>query len=261
MYEKRFVLFLDILGFQKIIEETEIKGEPQKDKINEVISIIEDMTSIVSKMTKKTSKIVTQFSDSIVVSFQENDISELNMFLKTTHELAVKLASKNIFCRGAISYGNIYHNNNVVFGPALVEAYLTESQAAIYPRIILDKSVVETMKFNYTYNKFNEYLSVRFDGKIESIFKVDLDDRLYFDYISKAGYYFEDEKLFEYYKTIRQNIVNGLKYKSPSVKAKYSWLKNKYNQLPFDLNKINEEEDLYYKRPDISKFVKEFKPL
>lgn len=261
MYEKRFVLFLDILGFQKIIEETEVKGEPQDDKIREVVSIIEDMTSIVSKMTKKTSKIVSQFSDSIVVSFKENDTTELSMFLNTTHKLSVKLASKNIFCRGAISYGNIYHTDNVVFGPALVEAYLTESQAAIYPRIILDKSVVEIMRSNYLFDKTNKFLSVKFDSNIESKFKLDLDDRLYFDYISKAAYYFQDEELLTYYKTLRQNIINGLKYKSPSIKAKYSWLKNKYNQIHSDLNRLDEEEELYYKRPDILKFVKEFKAL
>ncbi len=261
MYEKRFVLFLDILGFQKIIEETEKKDEPQQDKINDIIALIEDMKTVLSRMPEQTSKIVTQFSDSIVVSFKENDRKEITSFLKSVHELTVKLASKNILCRGAVSYGNVYHKDNVIFGPALVDAYLTESQAAIYPRVIFDKSVIEIMKSQYVFNGTNNYQATRFDGNIDSLLKTDLDDRLYFDFIAKAGYYYENDNLLKYYNSMRQNIINGLRFKSPSIKAKFSWLKNKYNQLPDNFYKLNEEEELYYKRPDILEFIKKFKAI
>src|SRR5680860_168334 len=124
MYEKRFVLFLDILGFKKIIEETEKKNK-QNEKIHALILALKEMKKIVSRMPKKTSKIVTQFSDSIVVSFQEDDFKEIPIFLINIHKLIVHLAKRQIFCRGAISYGHLFHTQDFVFGPALIDAYLT----------------------------------------------------------------------------------------------------------------------------------------
>ena len=103
MYEKRFVLFLDILGFQKIIEETEKNEEPQKVKIEELIIALKEMVETVSAMPKETSKIVTQFSDSIVVSFKDNDQKESQQFFQYVHRLIIKLAARKILCRGAVS--------------------------------------------------------------------------------------------------------------------------------------------------------------
>lgn len=261
MYEKRFVLFLDILGFKKIIEETEKNEVPQQAKISDLIIALKEMKKIVSRMPKETSKIVTQFSDSIVVSFKENDISEIFNFFHIIQELIVKLANKNILCRGAISYGNIFHNKDFVFGPALVDAYLTESEASVYPRVIFDKSVIEIMKINFTKNDFKNYGAIRFDSKVESYLKDDLDDKLFVDYFAKAAYFFKEKELSKYFDQLRKIIVNGQKYKSPSIKAKFGWMKNKYNQIPFDFNKSNEEEELYYKREDIFEIVKNFKPI
>lgn len=261
MYEKRFVLFLDILGFKKIIDETEKNVEQQNEKIIELIQALKEMTNIVSRMPKETSKIVTQFSDSIVVSFKENDIKEIFVFLKSIQELTVKLANKNILCRGAISYGNIFHTDDFVFGPALVDAYLTESEAAVYPRVIFDKSVIEIMKINYKNNNIKSYGGIRFDSNVESYLKTDLDDKLYVDYFARAAYYFEKKELSEYFDKLRKNIINGQKFKSPGVKAKFSWMKNKYNQIPQDFNNIDKEEELYLKRPDILDFVKKFKSI
>jgi hypothetical protein len=260
MYEKRFVLFLDILGFQKIIEETEKNDEPQDEKIQQLITALQEMFLTVSIMPKETSKIVTQFSDSIVVSFKDNDLKESQLFLNYVHKLIVKLANKKILCRGAVSYGNIYHTKDFIFGPALVDAYLTESQAAMYPRVIFDKSVIDIMKKN-SVKDFNSYSSIRFDGKIEMYLKVDLDDKLYFDYFASAAYYYRDEDLNEYYNKLRKLIIDGNKFKSPSVKVKYGWLKNKFNKLKFDFDKVNDVEEIYIGRTDIKNFSKNFKHI
>jgi hypothetical protein len=46
-----------------------------------------------------------------------------------------------LLIRGAITIGDIVHDDSIVFGPALNRAYELESQQAIYPRIILDPDV------------------------------------------------------------------------------------------------------------------------
>ena len=47
-YENRIVLFLDILGFKKIIEETEIKGEENVDQTSFLIETIKEMKAAVN---------------------------------------------------------------------------------------------------------------------------------------------------------------------------------------------------------------------
>ena len=47
-----------------------------------------------------------------------------------------------ILCRGGVALGKCFHNDNVLFGPALVEAYLLE-QTASSPRIALSADVAK----------------------------------------------------------------------------------------------------------------------
>ncbi|AKD03930.1 hypothetical protein PKOR_13495 [Pontibacter korlensis] len=148
-----------------------------------------------------------------------------------------------------------------ILGPALVDAYKTETEAAIYPRVILDKTVIDKMKETYSFNRLDSYRAVRFDGTIDSYLIMDSDDKLYIDYFARAGYYFEEEKLVSYYSTLRKQIINGLKYKSPRIKAKYSWMKNKFNNVPKALEQIDVKEELFYKRPDILKIKEQFKEI
>ena len=121
-YENRIVLFLDILGFKKIIEETEIKGQENIDQTSFLIETIKEMKNAVNIAYRETTKNVTQFSDSIVVSFVENDQKEILRLFTDLQRLIARLLSRGILCRGAISYGKLYHKNDLVFGPALVDA-------------------------------------------------------------------------------------------------------------------------------------------
>ncbi len=46
-----------------------------------------------------------------------------------------------ILCRGGVAVGDCFHSQNMIFGPALVEAYLLEG-AAVTPRIAVSDEVV-----------------------------------------------------------------------------------------------------------------------
>ncbi|WP_162428575.1 hypothetical protein [Pontibacter pudoricolor] len=260
-YENRIVLFLDILGFKRIIEDTELKGEEDVKKTSFLIETIEEMKEAVRAISKGTTKNVTQFSDSIVVSFVENDIKEIPKLFLDLQRLIAKLLARGILCRGAVSYGKLYHSNGLVFGPALVDAYETESQAALYPRIILDQSVLDVMKHHYSFESKHSYRKIRFDSDVNSYLKTDSDDKFYIDYFTGSMQFFENEELFRVYSKLRKIIIDGLRIKNPGVKIKYNWMKNKYNKLPELLKRLDEDEELFYGRPDIEKFYKEFKPI
>jgi hypothetical protein len=260
-YENRIVLFLDILGFQKIIEDTVESNEKESLKLSNLIHALKEMKKIVSGMNNKSSKIVTQFSDSIVLSFKEDDLDEIPKLLYDIQRLIVTLVYKGILCRGAISYGKLYHDKDIVLGPAIIDAYLTEVEAAIYPRIILDKSLINLLKNKYTFNNKHQYRGIRFQSDIESNLRIDSDDKFYVDYFAGGGFYFMDNELIKYFEILRRLIVKGLRFKSPGIRAKYGWMKNKFNMIANDFNAINTEQELFYKRDDIKEFVRTFKQI
>ncbi|MBS1666520.1 MAG: hypothetical protein JST58_04010 [Bacteroidetes bacterium] len=237
-YQNRVVLFLDILGFKNILDKTLDKEEQDDTKrINQLHETLSLMYNEVSwkKSSKETSRVVTQFSDTIVVSFLENDKAEVVTFFDDVLSLLTQLVSRGILCRGAVSYGKLVHSDRIIFGPALVDAYLTESKAAMYPRVILDRTLVETIreaKEPYFRKLFEQ------DEFYDAYLKKDLDEKLYFDYILSSRIMLDqNDYVFGYLQTLRKMIIDGQKFKSPDIKVKYGWLKNKFNSAIEKLHK------------------------
>ncbi|MBL7006122.1 MAG: hypothetical protein ISR78_03450 [Spirochaetia bacterium] len=93
------------------------------------------------------SRRVTQFSDSIVISFKQGESKvEFRYLLKELLFLHIELIRKQILIRGGVSYGPVIHTDKILFGPAMIHAYRVESLAAVSPRIILPKSLADREK-------------------------------------------------------------------------------------------------------------------
>lgn len=84
---------------------------------------------------------LVSFSDSVVFSSDN-----LVYILGAANGLQRTLLEVGMLCRGAIAFGALHHSGSVVFGPALVRAYRVETTAAVYPRIIIDDSIVGRLK-------------------------------------------------------------------------------------------------------------------
>jgi hypothetical protein len=235
-YDKRITVFLDILGFKQIIRNTEDKnGIDNEDKIaflEETILKIRELLDIDNANGHQAkSKQITQFSDSIVISFKENEESEVFYTLSDIQTLIINLTLRGIICRGGISYGKLIHNDKMIFGPALVEAYETESKAALYPRIILDKTIIDIGKKHHAihHGEIDEKLAIK------KILNQDTDDMFYIDYFSKAQGELDDPEydMPTYIEKLREIIEQGIKdgKKAPDIKVKYNWMKNKFNSM------------------------------
>ena len=59
--------------------------------------------------------------------------------------LIVDLLHMGFLTRGAIVVGDLYHRDNIIFGPALVEAHTIESREAFYPRVIVSRTALEDL--------------------------------------------------------------------------------------------------------------------
>ena len=237
-YENRVVLFLDILGFKSIVDKTVDKEMDVSEKIQELYNIMNVMTDDFTALDKST-KVITQFSDSIVISFKEDEEEAIVQLFEEIQHLLVKLILKNIVCRGAISYGKLIHNDKIVFGPALNDAYETESKAAMYPRVVLDRTIIDIAKRLKSYKgkplelRNDEQSSMLLESLATYNLQKDTDEKFYIDYFYHVIHNYKDDPdiLKSYLSQLRDVIIKGQRFSKPDLKVKYGWMKNKYNSM------------------------------
>ena len=241
-YEQRIVVFIDILGFKALLDETVDKnGNDNESKIDAVISAYNaireiwdlDKKSKSFEVTEQDSKKVSILSDSIVVSFEVTKPSQVFYTLLEIKWLTMRLLSRKILCRGAVALGKFIHTENYLFGPALVEAYTLESKAAIYPRIILDRSVIEAG----AENSAEHHTPAQEKEFIQSLLEQDSDGMFYIDYFFKAQSELDDpdydfpayiENLGE---VIRKGLMGSSHHGKADIRVKYSWMRERYNGM------------------------------
>ena len=264
-YDHRIVCFIDILGFSSIISRSidkNFRDIPTKiDKINETLLLVRDILSMDdTKFHISSSKTITQFSDSIVISFVVNEPNEVAMTLSDIQHIIVNFIVRGFLVRGGISYGKLIHTDKLVYGPGLVTAYYTESKAALFPRVILDKTVIKIAE------RFGGEVRTRNDeSPFESMITKDSDEMYYIDYFSKAASEMDDDfQWIHYVKALKKLIFSygDLTFLPPDIKVKVGWLINKYNKLVTELKNRElilqlEEEGLF----DLVRFYKSLRRI
>lgn len=154
---------------------------------------------------------------------------------------AILVWQHNILLRGALTIGEIYHDENMVFGPAMVEAYELESKVAEFPRIILhDKieadyeqwltEVRATDDQERIYDLENEK---NYTFKPKGLLTKDNDGHYYVDYLEKfAGEMDNPENYVNFIAHIESFIEPYLKPDTaPSILKKYIWLYEKIQKI------------------------------
>jgi len=155
-YTSSYLVFLDILGMRNLVGK-------DFETLRKVFNVSEVAINTYGKISIGTGDKflsdnqvkLTTMSDSIVISINSNidyafsKIVGISSYLIKNFITAIDLP---IFLRGAIVKGDIYHSGEMVFGPALVDAYTLESQEALNMRcilskeLLLDESVIKYMK-------------------------------------------------------------------------------------------------------------------
>ncbi len=146
-YEDRFVAYVDIWGFKKLIERS--VGPCRlisPEQIKEILEwakpagtdqiVLGDIGDI-----SESGHIMTQFSDCVVITVSKTKQGIMHL-LHHVARIGYRLFRFQIICRGGITRGDVYHDGQVIFGPAMNEAYRLEQKCAKYPRVILSEDVV-----------------------------------------------------------------------------------------------------------------------
>ena len=85
----------------------------------------------------------------------------------------MQLLSLGYYTRGAIVIGQTFHHENVIFGPALINAYKLEREVAKYPRVIVQP---EAIQYINPQSSFKGYTETRFQD-----IRLDTDGLYYVD--------------------------------------------------------------------------------
>lgn len=228
-YSERIVCFIDVLGFREHIKGTlHPDGSDNVQSIRNIANAIEVVRDVVDIRGRPAAalKQITQFSDSLVISFPINKESGLFYALLEIMWVQMNLVTRGMLCRGGIARGKLIHTPELLFGPAMVDAYTLESKAANYPRVILDQSIIDAGVAAHARHHGP-------DDEKESILRLlakDGDGMYYIDYITLIEAELDGpEQHPTYLMDLRNIIAQGLLSRDPSVKVKYLWLREKFS--------------------------------
>jgi hypothetical protein len=159
-YVDQLTTYVDLLGFTAASSRMDLEQNLRILKLLGEISELEsnfegNLVESNGGFSYNPSPSVTAFSDNIVISYKLNqpDLSlppvqrALKSFLiyrasAIVSQVAYKAILRGFLIRGGMSIGKLYHNDGIVFGNAMVEAYMIESTLSNYPRIVVSKDVV-----------------------------------------------------------------------------------------------------------------------
>jgi hypothetical protein len=133
-YSQRFIVFLDILGFRNILEQS------AKESPNTLFHDIVDSQWFHAATTSVDIEII---SDSIIITSKDDHPASFIRVAFAANSLRDSFLERGILLRGGIAFGNHFHAHGIRISPVLVEAYEAETKIAIFPRIICAASALD----------------------------------------------------------------------------------------------------------------------
>ncbi len=231
-YQPHVITYLDILGFQELID-TRSAGF-----ISKVIAIVQGATRPAEWVTKEYETQYQNFSDLCVVATpikaDEKPPKSKGLLFDELLGLVhaqVELLNEGIFIRGAVTIGPLVRSYRVLYGPGLIAAYKSEQAVARYPRIVVTPETFQQLK-----NEPALWTHDDLESELESIDKLISTDTYgvkFVDYLQAIEEEFDTPEseypafLKQHKELIEQNLV---KYcASKSIRAKYAWLRQYHN--------------------------------
>lgn len=236
-YAVRLVAFVDILGWSKAVEAS--ASDPTRtQKLGLALNTIRCLTQQSEWMVQHGGHDgwpgnlqVTHFSDCLTISAQP-DYAGKTQLISALGFLSTSLLQQGFLLRGGITEGELYHQESMVFGPALLKAYELESRCSVYPRIVLDPLLAERWGQGNAYREKNGSLI----GYART-WRASHDGFRFFDFLQPfegcPTFWGNSDLVRLTLRPLRSLLVESLKTHAgnTSVWPKYVWLANYFNEV------------------------------
>lgn len=218
-YENCYIAFLDLLGFKELVRTQTC------EQILKIFDEIETRYTITCDKDQKTLADPNEIhfkimSDSIIFYVPSHTANSLPALISICAHFQFRLwrLEQPILVRGAIVKGDLYANDDIMFGTGLTNAYLLEKKNAKVPRIVITKETIDTYKSDE--ESFMQHFLLRdFDG----FYYVD-------SFVMLYTWGNKDESYLRFCKHI-QNILDSTT--DESIRNKYLYLESKIQEVPY----------------------------
>ncbi len=235
-YEERVVGFVDILGFGELVR----RADKDPNLRTEIIHALNKVHSQKSPGGGETDLRTQNFSDSLILSASNSAEGFWHLML-SMDALAWNLLQAGVLVRGAVTIGGAHHDEQIVFGVGVNEAYRLESTIAKVPRIVLGSRAVRAAD---VFAQQFEYASVYLDSRLRR----DSDGVWFLNYLTEIGAFNRqdptnpdmlDHPLFLIGKSIAKIFQDKIDstLDQPDVYAKLEWFAKFWNRevaFPFE---------------------------
>lgn len=229
--KKSYCVFMDVLGFSEMISSSS-NQQNEHELFRQYYEVTSRMIARLSEHTERGSVLSMKvFSDNIVLAvpwFSTDGESEFGFILTALREYQLSMALNGYFIRGGISVGNLFVDDNMIYGKALLDAYTLESKIANDPKIILSNEVLEIVRSHTQFYANPEYAPQNSDVVI------DTDNKGFINYLDGLieehvddGYQVNTELLLLH----KQRVIEATESHRMNTKVwyKYHWLCDYHN--------------------------------
>lgn len=222
-YENCYIAFLDLLGFKELVK---------NQSCEQILKIFDEVKSqyIINCGYDKDKKPLVDpseihfkiMSDSICffISSQLKNSLPVLINLCAYFQLRLWRLEPPILVRGGIVKGDIYANNDIMFGTGLTNAYLLEENNAKVPRIIITKETADTC----TANEPEKLLMQKFLLR-------DFDGFYYVDSFAMFYVWGQNDESYPRFCNYIQHILDSTT--NESIRNKYRYLETKIQEVPY----------------------------
>lgn len=240
-YIRRITAFIDILGFKHLVDQSVYDSSVQEQIFSALDRILDNKKlKDRTRLDKIDGVQVSTFSDCAVISYPTGKGHESSFFdiLMDLVYIQLDLAHRGILIRGGVTIGELFHGDNIVFGPALNKATGLEAEVAVYPRIIMTEDTFQEgvrLSQEPLYGPYDNTNDVN-QQILEKLVRRDSDGLLFINMLR------QDDEMNdygnEYYfwlNDVRNIILKGLAESTDEkITVKYRWLKNYFNSVVTD---------------------------
>ncbi|WP_104566055.1 hypothetical protein [Ralstonia mannitolilytica] len=231
-FQQRYCAFIDILGFTERVKSLENQWDSDVyERLRSCLTFMHDEQHESSYSADLPIYVevdgeifqrelgdprLTYVSDCLVISTERSPNGFKALCQKVT-KIWIDLLWDGYLCRGGISAGPLIHESSCIMGSAYMNAYQLEAKASS-PRVIIDPSLEEL------YSDFPSSFPLH-PPTIERA----QDGYLYLRYLPFQFFPPYAFNWSSYLLRARQVVVSGLLHTTPSVQAKFAFLKEEFN--------------------------------
>lgn len=131
------VALLDVLAYREHLKiDRSLGNETFKEKLESALSVLHSIN--------ETELGYQAISDTIIIA--ANPSTAISDFVSTIASVQRSFLQSGLLIRGGIAFEQHFKSGHLTYSHALAVAYELEQKQAIYPRVVIDKSVIEMLR-------------------------------------------------------------------------------------------------------------------